>query len=402
MDELKALVPEVRFRERRLGGYDYDEVDAYVSRVSLVASNALARLAELQKLERNPVQEQGAAAQPDKSKEVEETLVRTLVRAQQTADAMISEAKSEASAVKDRARQQADKTTSDAVQAARSRLESAEKQATQKLAEAGSEAQRILSKAKQSADSEFETARAKQIAELNSLSSQKDNLSREIATLQSQQQGHLQELDRIWRALRSLANDVGAESDSEKTQSLSLLATSVTDTKPADKPAASPTNLSALPSTTIKPGDTPAAPKTLGSPPTHRDANQPISKSKPATSKPDGYKPESAKSQRAPIRDTLPADAAPESQTTPSGRRSKAKRLRSARRSRSGVPQTQPWPVLTTDSPAVFASDDGDKDQFVEQLREVVKNDLPLPSSNDAMAAFFKKPERTEKTFWKR
>ena len=49
-------------------------------------------------------------------------------------------------------------------------------------------------------------------------------------------------------------------------------------------------------------------------------------------------------------------------------------------------PATMPFGV---DSPELFDMDAEEDDEFIEQLRQVVSSDAPLPDGDAAMAAFF-------------
>ena len=92
MNALSDLAAEVKFRER-MRGYDYEEVDNYVKTVSRVTAQARDRIAELEhrvdQLESQDGNDEGVT-------EIRETLLRTLVLAQRTADSAVSEARSEA------------------------------------------------------------------------------------------------------------------------------------------------------------------------------------------------------------------------------------------------------------------------------------------------------------------
>src|SRR5690606_32328304 len=134
------LTPQVlhaaEFREARRGGYNTRDVDDFIERVAVGvgqlnervreaearAEAADARLAELQReleeLRRRP------APAPEVT-ETDETLRRTLVLAQRTADATIKEAKEEANRVLAEAREEAARTRAEAEAEARRGAESA-------------------------------------------------------------------------------------------------------------------------------------------------------------------------------------------------------------------------------------------------------------------------------------
>ena len=88
MNALSDLVAEVKFRER-MRGYDYEEVDNYVKTVGRVAIQARDRIAEL---EHRLAQFESQDGNDEGVTEIRETLLRTLILAQRTADSAISEA----------------------------------------------------------------------------------------------------------------------------------------------------------------------------------------------------------------------------------------------------------------------------------------------------------------------
>lgn len=128
----------VEFREARRGGYNTRDVDDFIERVAegvghlnervreahARADAAEARLGEVQReleeLRRRPA----PAAVPEVS-ETDETLRRTLVLAQRTADATIKEAKEEANRVLSEAREEAARTRAEAEAEARRGADSA-------------------------------------------------------------------------------------------------------------------------------------------------------------------------------------------------------------------------------------------------------------------------------------
>lgn len=131
----------VEFREARRGGYNTRDVDDFIERVASSvghlnervreaqarADAADARLAEMQReldeARRRPAVAPVAAV-PEPS-ETDETLRRTLVLAQRTADATIKEAKEEANRVLSEAREEAARTRAEAEAEARRGADSA-------------------------------------------------------------------------------------------------------------------------------------------------------------------------------------------------------------------------------------------------------------------------------------
>jgi DivIVA domain-containing protein len=136
MDLTPQSLHAVEFREARRGGYNTRDVDDFIERVAagvgqlndavrnaqMRAEEAEARLVdaqqELEEARRRP------AAVPAVS-ETDETLRRTLVLAQRTADATIKEAKEEANRVLSEAREEAARTRAEAEAEARRGADSA-------------------------------------------------------------------------------------------------------------------------------------------------------------------------------------------------------------------------------------------------------------------------------------
>lgn len=134
MNALTDVAPEVKFRER-MRGYDPVEVDRYVHVAGQRAAQAEERIRELEML---LAQAEAQAGRADSESDMRETLLRTLVLAQRTADAAISEAQSEAQALMDSAREQASQTLSEAETKASELLRSAEDRAARVLSESES------------------------------------------------------------------------------------------------------------------------------------------------------------------------------------------------------------------------------------------------------------------------
>ncbi len=125
MDELSPFFQEIEFHER-YRGYDPDEVDAFVDRVARAAAEMRGRIAELhERVDAAEARGGGVGTHSD----AEETLTRTLVLAQRTADAAIAEA-----------RQEADRMTADAATSAQAILSAAEAEAQMTLRDAQAEA----------------------------------------------------------------------------------------------------------------------------------------------------------------------------------------------------------------------------------------------------------------------
>lgn len=134
MDLTPQSLHSVEFREARRGGYNTRDVDDFIERVvvgagqlhervreaQMRADAADARLGELQR----EVEELRSHPSSEAS-ETDETLRRTLVLAQRTADATIKEAKEEANRVLSEAREEAARTRAEAEAEARRGADSA-------------------------------------------------------------------------------------------------------------------------------------------------------------------------------------------------------------------------------------------------------------------------------------
>ncbi len=167
MDELSPLFQEIEFHER-YRGYDPDEVDAFVDRVARAAAVMRGRISELHERVEAAEARGGATAAHS---EAEETLTRTLVLAQRTADAAIAEA-----------REESDRLTADAATSAQAILSAAEAEAQLTLREAQAEASASLKEAEDRAGlmlAEAETDRRALVAKAESAASDAATSERE-------------------------------------------------------------------------------------------------------------------------------------------------------------------------------------------------------------------------------
>ena len=174
MNGLNDLAAEVRFRERRRG-YDYDEVDEYVKAVNRVVGQAREQIAELQKR-----LAQAEAGADDGTDEIRETLLRTLVLAQRTADSAVADARSESKSIIDAAKERAAKTVAEAEEAANERLRSAEERAAAMLAEGEENCQLIIAEAKRTAAAELALERTRAKQEIEALEATRAELSEAV------------------------------------------------------------------------------------------------------------------------------------------------------------------------------------------------------------------------------
>ncbi|HLX77883.1 MAG TPA: DivIVA domain-containing protein [Acidimicrobiales bacterium] len=116
------VLREVEFRDR-LRGYDTEEVDEFLERVAVAIDSLIAEL------------EQARAASHGASPADDDSLARTLILAQRTADLAIKEAREEASSLVEEARTQADALLGSAQSEAKRLREGAEADAQTKIAE---------------------------------------------------------------------------------------------------------------------------------------------------------------------------------------------------------------------------------------------------------------------------
>jgi DivIVA domain-containing protein len=176
MDELSPLFQDIEFHER-YRGYDPDEVDAFVDRVARAAALMRGRISELHE-RAEAAEARGGAASPHSN--AEETLTRTLVLAQRTADAAVAEA-----------REEADRLTADAATSAQAILSAAEAEAQLTLRESQAEATAILRDAEDRAGlvlAEAETDRRAMVTEAEVLASEvataeKERVAAEVSEL---------------------------------------------------------------------------------------------------------------------------------------------------------------------------------------------------------------------------
>ena len=194
MNALNDLSTEVRFRER-MRGYDFEEVDSYVKAVSRAVANGRDQISDLQQ---RLAQTEPQTGNGDGLSETREMLLRTLVLAQRTADTAISEARAEAKSITDSAQERAAKTVAEAEAAANQRLRSSEERAVRTVAEAEENCQLILSEAKRTAAAELAAERSRKIEEIKALEATRADLEAATAAIGAR-------LDSERSQLRSLA-----------------------------------------------------------------------------------------------------------------------------------------------------------------------------------------------------
>lgn len=430
MNALSDLVSEVKFRER-MRGYDYEEVDGYVKKVRRSAAQAKDRIAELEHRLAELGSRAGNAGNDDGAAEIRETLLRTLVLAQRTADSAVSEARSEAESITDSAKERAAKTVSEAETAANERLRSAEERAARMLAESEENGQLIIDEAKRTAAAELASERERARAELQDLEASKRELETVVAEIQAR-------LDNERDMLRSLA--VSFQSFAEKFEPVAGITESVVELEPEESASAADADgrdSAADTDEVSADGDGAEAPEASEAvaegeeaPPSAADDTQgdQAAEADPEPADPE-FLPDSDDTATAPegaLEEALPADAveadtvpglpvvgwdeeigqaAPEDidAAEPEPAASDVVRLEPSAggngssgrapddsprgdEAASAGPATMPFGV---DSPELFDIDAEEDDEFIEQLRQVVSSDAPLPDGEAAMAAFF-------------
>ena len=170
MDVTPQLLHDVEFREAKRGGYNTQDVDEFLERLAVGLERQEASVKEVRQrlevaearaaeAERRALQAEQAASDTSAS---DETLKRTLVLAQRTADAAIREAEE---------------------QAART-LSSAQEQASQLLAEAQDVAERARAEAEDEVRRAHEEARTRVLGEMRDLEVARDRLRSDVGLLE--------------------------------------------------------------------------------------------------------------------------------------------------------------------------------------------------------------------------
>ncbi|MDZ7677139.1 MAG: DivIVA domain-containing protein [Acidimicrobiales bacterium] len=177
MDLTPQLFRDVQFTERR-GAYDKDEVNAFLARVGTAVGQMQERLREAQRrveATEDHIAKLEAAAR--EQKDADETLRRTLVLAQRTADAAVSEAKDEAEGIVADARQRADEMLVQAEEAVRRDVGATRDRLEAEIRDLEGHRDEMLERIKV-IDSHLETERARLHAELDAIKDVLDDPSR--------------------------------------------------------------------------------------------------------------------------------------------------------------------------------------------------------------------------------
>jgi DivIVA domain-containing protein len=196
MDVTPQLLHDVEFREAKRGGYNTQDVDDFLERVAVGIERQDAQLREarqrLEAAEARIADAERRAAEAEQrassTGEADETLKRTLVLAQRTADAAIREAEEEAART----------------------LSSAQEQAARLLAEAQETSARARAEAEDEARRAHEDARAQVLAEMAELEGLRDQLHRDAELLEQHVEHQRGRLGRAAAELQRLLEDPDA------------------------------------------------------------------------------------------------------------------------------------------------------------------------------------------------
>ena len=216
MDEIATLSHEIEFHEK-FRGYDPDEVDAYVDRVRKVAALATGRLEELHH-RAEAAESLIAAGRVDSA---EETLGRTLLLAQQTADQLVAGAREEAARITGEADQRvaalltdAQTQSADAIEQARAEAASISNEAAERasrlLAEAETDRREMIRTAQTEATAAADEARSRLSADVSGLSATRDFLSDDIEMLERHVREQRANLALVVSSLTDLVEQPGA------------------------------------------------------------------------------------------------------------------------------------------------------------------------------------------------
>ncbi len=216
MDVTPQLLTEVEFRQS-LRGYDPDEVDRFLEQVAAAVAKLQGRLSEALHRADAAERSSGSRASAAGGAEVStETITRTLVLAQRTADETVAEANAEAVEIR---------------RAARAEIEGLEEELSGRRA-----AMHEVLEAEAHKMAEQTTSRLAD--EINQLELRRDELHAAIAGLQPQLDVHRNRLAATTAALRELVDDAGAfvlDLDLAESASASLLVDHGAAAKMADR-----------------------------------------------------------------------------------------------------------------------------------------------------------------------
>ena len=422
MNALNDLSTEVRFRER-MRGYDFEEVDSYVNAVSRAVANGKDQISDLQQRLAHTEPQSGNG---DGLRETREMLLRTLVLAQRTADTAISEARAEAKSITDSAQGRAAKTVAEAEAAANERLRSSEERAAKTVAEAEENCQLILSEAKRTAAAELAAERSRKIEEIEALEATRADLEAATAAIQARLDSERSQLRSLAASFQSFVEQFEPLTDPSDSTDAPIEADSSdggTEIYGSAMPGAG--QLVAEPEEkaghdsqgpaigfSLDPGDETAAAEQAeqtGDDAAARRAGY----AEPAedTAAEQAERATAVENAGDALVNALTADALPDlppvewadedadTANTASHRAYPAGPVGAEQAHQAAAephPRAEPGTMaapathpVETRSPELFDIEAEEDDEFIEQLRQVVSGDAPLPSADAAMSAFF-------------
>jgi DivIVA domain-containing protein len=207
MDVTPQLLREVEFREK-FRGYDPDQVDELLERAGQQIAQLQGRLREA--LERAEAAEAKATAGGGGYGETEETLRRTLVLAQRTADAVVAEAEELATRTRKEADDHARRVRAEADDHSASTLAEARVEAKRLVGDAAAQAEAIRSEAAAEARRVIEATRMPLREEITELEQVRDQLRDDVDILSRHVDEQRERLSTTLAALQATVDEPGA------------------------------------------------------------------------------------------------------------------------------------------------------------------------------------------------
>ena len=383
METLIDLFQDIKFRER-FRGYDSAEVDAYVIAVAKAAAQLQGRLMELQQRAQAAEAILGGSGENGNGENgVGHSPYQVLALAQRTADTAVAEARQEAGSIVGAARRQAEQTLVEAADKARvqlaqadgdarSRIQETEYQCSLLRAEAEADRERMLEEARRRAIEVAEAERDRIMAEVDGLEATRIGLRAEVDTLQSCRSEHLSALTGSMAALQTVVEGLASVSPLAAPPADAAIEVSPEPVSP--EPVSAGVLSGAEPATGDEPGPSDADYDTSGisdlvppTPPTRLVTATDIGMVAAGLNVLDRRQTSSSSALLDP---DMPGPA-----TQPMSMVADAD-------------DTPPDPATVGEPPSRFGGE-LDNGLLVEQLRQAVTEDDPLPGSEEAMVAFF-------------
>jgi DivIVA domain-containing protein len=192
MDVTAQVLHDVEFREAKRGGYNTQDVDEFLERLAVAIDRHDAQMREARQrvaaAEQRAMEAERRAEESGNGSDADETLKRTLVLAQRTADAAIREAEERAART----------------------IASAEEDAGRMLAEAHDATARAYAEAEEEARRAQYEARTRVLAELQELETGRELLRHDIEVMERLMQEQRERLRLSVRELQILIDDPSA------------------------------------------------------------------------------------------------------------------------------------------------------------------------------------------------